>query len=135
VTIYENRLQALRDVLSREQCELYLSLYPPDNQYLTGFTGSTSAVIVTASAALFLCDPRYTEQARSQVQAFEVEEVRGGFLLKVAERIQSLNVGSVATDPGTLTVAQAHQIRKFFDGEMRYIADAVADLRMVKDPA
>ncbi|HRI89566.1 MAG TPA: aminopeptidase P family N-terminal domain-containing protein, partial [Candidatus Hydrogenedentes bacterium] len=58
-----SRITALRSRLAGTGCEAFLSFAPATNQWLSGFRGSTSAVIVTESDAVFLNDFRYTEQA------------------------------------------------------------------------
>lgn len=43
-------------------------------RYLCGFTGSDGALAVVGGRSCFLCDSRYTTQARLQVQADEIRE-------------------------------------------------------------
>ena len=44
-------------------------------RYLTGFTGTNGACIVTPDERLFLTDFRYVEQAEEQVHGYERVEV------------------------------------------------------------
>lgn len=72
----ESRALGAREQL-REGCLdaiLFCSL--PNLRYLTGFSGTDGVVVLTASAVYFLCDSRYTTQARSQVAATEVREYK-----------------------------------------------------------
>lgn len=131
-TLVKARLSALRGRLAESKADVFLSLAPPDNQYLTGFTGSTSAVVASRDAALFLCDFRYTEQARTQVPVYTVEEVKNGFLKGIGERLASLGAATAAFDPARLTVAELRMIRNFFRGKMEPIADMAGVLRMTK---
>ena len=128
----ETRLKALRRRIEEAKADAFFSLAPPDNQYLTGFIGSTSAVIVTREEALFLCDFRYTEQARAQVAGFTVEEVSGGFLKGAGERLTSLGVSVAAYEPAYLTVGQLRTVESAFRGRMEPVSDIVATLRMTK---
>ena len=128
----EVRLGALRKRLAEAKAEAFLSLAPPDNQYLTGFTGSTSAVLVSRHEALFLCDFLYTEQARVQVGGFSIEEVKNGFLKGVGERLASLDVATVAFDPARLTVAELKAVKNAYRGKMEPVSDIVGVLRMTK---
>ena len=48
-------------------------------RYLTGFTGTNGACIVTPEERLFVTDFRHAEQAQDQVRGFEL--VKGGDLL------------------------------------------------------
>jgi Xaa-Pro aminopeptidase len=128
----KNRLEALRERMAAVECDAFLSFAPPTNQYLTGFRGTTSAVIVTAEAALFLCDFRYTEQAYQMVSGFEICEVKGSIQTRSAERLQSLGVRTVAFEPGYMTVAELRQVQDSYDGVLKPVHDIISALRMVK---
>jgi len=131
-SLVDARLGALRGRLAEFKADAFLSLAPPDNQYLTGFTGSTSAVVMTRDAALFLCDFRYTEQARAQVPMYSIEEVKNGFLKGIGERLASLGVATVVFDPARLTVAELRTIKNVFRGKLEPVADMAGVLRMTK---
>ena len=79
-------------------------------RYLCGFSGSDGALLVTAAGDCFLCDSRYTAQARQQVVAAEQQEYRvkaeaiGGWLAaRGAKRI--------GFEAETLTVAGLERLR------------------------
>lgn len=131
-TSESERIPKLRKRLAEHEADALFSLSPPDNQYLTGFTGSTSGVIVTNDEALFLCDFRYTEQARKQVADCRVEEVKGDFVARLGERLAALVVKTAAFDPAALTVAQQMAVKNRFSGTLKPVPDAVAALRAVK---
>ncbi|HPO14378.1 MAG TPA: Xaa-Pro peptidase family protein [Candidatus Hydrogenedentes bacterium] len=122
----------IREGLQCAGCEAFFSLSPPANEYLTGFHGSTSAVIITGSLAQFLCDFRYTEQAKEQVQGYIVEEIQGTLETRVGERLQTLGITRTAFDPLTLTVFQKDTVQKAYPGLLIPLPDLLADLRMTK---
>jgi len=130
--VFARRLEALRKKLAAAEVDGFVSAAPPDNEYLTGFNGTTSVVVVTAQEALFLCDSRYTEQAGEQVQGYAVEEVKGGLMKAAGERLEGMGVESVAFEPACTTVAQVKAVEEAFHGATRPVADMVASLRMVK---
>ncbi|HOT50817.1 MAG TPA: Xaa-Pro peptidase family protein [Candidatus Hydrogenedentes bacterium] len=131
---FTSRLEGLRRALAGLESDAFASIAPPDNQYLTGFTGSTSGVIVTTDAAEFLCDSRYTEQARQQVVAFRVSEVSGNLITRMGERLAGMGVSSVTYDPNNWTVAQMTALQKAFPGSLNSADSLVARLRMIKSP-
>jgi Xaa-Pro aminopeptidase len=72
-------------------------------RYLTGFTGTNGACIVSREERHFLTDPRYVEQARAQVDGFEVVDVGREMLGGVAARLS----GRAGFDDAHLSV-KAH---------------------------
>jgi len=129
-----DRFEAVRKRLAEEHYEAFFSLSPPANQYLTGFMGTTSAVIITAREALFLCDFRYVEQAGAQVRDYEVHEVAGTLETRVGERLKALGVASAAFDGTVLSVWQADMVGKAFDGALCSEPGLLSRLRRVKSP-
>ena len=53
--------------------DAYLCVRLSNIRYLTGFTGSNAALVVSPAGAVLFTDGRYTEQARSEVRGAEVE--------------------------------------------------------------
>jgi Xaa-Pro aminopeptidase len=129
------RLEALRQKLVPSECDAFFSIAPPANQYLTGFRGSASGVIVTQTAALFFCDFRYTEQAGEQVSGgYTVEEVSGSMAARLGERLKALGIKRAAFEPADITVAEFKAVQKAFSGECAPVDGLVSTLRQVKNP-
>jgi len=127
------RLDALRENIAKASCDAFVSLTPPTNQYLTGFRGSTSGVIVTDTQAIFLCDFRYTQQAGDQVSnAYEVRQVSGSFGQRVSEHLNDTGARRAAFEPAYTTVADHGDLAKPFDGELVAAGSVVAPLRACK---
>lgn len=127
------RLSKLRQALETQNFEAFVSFFPPDNEYLSGFRGTTSALIVTADTALLLCDFRYTEQAASQAQGVEVHEVAGTIETRAGERLKELGLRRVGFEPVVTTVHQASTVQAAFERELMPHNNLVAGLRMRKD--
>lgn len=73
----QHRISAARECLARCGVDHLLFLHLPNIRYLSGFTGSDGALLVTAAGGKFLTDSRYTTQAGEEVRAFPTEEYRG----------------------------------------------------------
>jgi Xaa-Pro aminopeptidase len=130
-----SRIDALRKRLVEVEADAFFSLSPPINYYLTGFRGTTSAVLVTETDAKFLCDFRYTEQAQTQVRYCVVEEVSGGMTTRVGEQLNALGAKTIAYDSGYLTVQEMLGVDKATDGELKPVGNLTSVLRSVKSPA
>ncbi len=130
------RLDRFRAHLEFLGVEAFFSVSPPDNQYLTGFRTDfgeiSSAIIVTQTAALFLTDSRYTEQAGEQVSGFDIDEVRGDVLARAGEALARLGVSTAAFDPTRLTVSELDRAQRAFNGTFAPMLDLVTPLRLIK---
>ena len=100
-------------------------------RYLTGFTGTNGACIVSADERLFLTDFRYVEQAREQVADFERIEAGRDMLGDVAKRLR----GRAGFDDEHMSVASHRKLaEKTPDGvELVPAGGLVERLRAVKD--
>lgn len=128
-----HRIAALRAGLRTAGVEGYVSLSSPANAYLTGFLGSTSAVIVTQEAARFLCDFRYGEIASSQVSDFSVSVVSGKLEARTGEALKALGIANVGFDPAVTTVQQHNALSEAFGGKLVSLPDLLDGLRAIKD--
>ncbi len=62
-----SRIERLRQQLSPLDTDHFLVTHIPHIRYLTGYTGDEGHLIVSRDRAVFLCDPRYVEQAEQEV--------------------------------------------------------------------
>ena len=100
-------------------------------RYLTGFTGTNGACIVTPEERLFFTDFRYVEQAREQVPEFERIEVGRDILGELAKRLR----GRAGFDDEHLSVAAHGKVaEKAPEGvELVRAGGIVEELRAVKE--
>lgn len=106
----------------------------PNLRYLTGFTG-TFGVLILAEESLFFTDPRYTEQAKHQVD-LEVLEVRGRWLPQVVEKLRSLGAKKVGIGSTRTTLHLFEELKKAGEGlEFVPLGSPVEELRRVKTEA
>ena len=105
------RIAALRARLAGRGADAFFSLDPPTNTYLTGFRGTTSAVLVTAGDAVLLCDFRYTEQAQQQVSGCRVVEITGIMEVRVGEWLAKLDSRSALFEPERITFGRHEAVR------------------------
>lgn len=129
------RIDALRAALRAENCDAWFSFSAPANEYLTGFRGSASGLVVTQDRCDFYCDFRYTEQARETVTVADIEETNTGLEKRVGERLKELGLKRAAFDSGVLTVDQRIAVAAASgDTELVTASRLMAALRQVKDP-
>jgi Xaa-Pro aminopeptidase len=101
-------------------------------RYLTGFTGTNGACVVTRDERLFFTDFRYVEQARTQVPEYERVEAGRDMLGDLSGRLR----GRAGFDDEHLSVAaHAKLAEKVGTGvELVRAGGLVEELRAVKEP-
>ena len=98
-----SRADRLVELLEERELDSLLVSNLVNVRYLTGFTGTNGACVVTRSERLFLTDSRYTEQARQQVGGFELLQASQALLGELAPRLQ----GRAGFDDTDLSVKAA----------------------------
>ena len=71
------RIGAVRRKLARIGLQGLMVTHLPDIRYLSGFTGSSAALVISRRAARLFTDGRYITQAAEEVQAARVDIVSG----------------------------------------------------------
>lgn len=102
------RLTRLRTLMDEKRVRAILISSLPNVQYLTGFSGSAGALLVTASSSTFFTDTRYEIQAHEEVTGSRVEIVKGDGLTAAARRSGPNRPGRVGFEAGTVSF-QAHK--------------------------
>ena len=100
-------------------------------RYLTGFSGTNGACVITSEERLFLTDFRYVEQAAEQVGGFELLPAGRDLAVDLAERLN----GRAGFDDAHLSVRTYGKLadRVGDDVELVPAGGLVEGLRQVKD--
>jgi Xaa-Pro aminopeptidase len=127
----EARTDSLVGLLDERQLDCLLVTELLNVRYLTGFTGSNGACVVTGDERLFLTDFRYVEQAAGQVQGYEAVEAGRDMLGDLAGRLR----GRAGFDDAHMTVASHAKLAEKIAGEVELVpaGGLVEQLRAVKD--
>src|SRR3954447_7320292 len=82
------RADRLLDLLGERELDCLLVTNLLNVRYLTGFTGTNGACVVTREERLFLTDFRYVEQAEDQVRGFELLKAERDLVGDLARRLR-----------------------------------------------
>ena len=72
-----NRLQKLRPAIAEKDLDALLVSQRENCRYVSGFTGSSSWLLISYKHAILATDFRYIEQAKQESRDFELIQIRG----------------------------------------------------------
>jgi Xaa-Pro aminopeptidase len=132
----QQRLERLRAVMAETELPAFLVTDEKNIGYLSGFTGSTAALVIMPADALFITDSRYTLQAQRECPGFDIRqtELTQGLMDRVAAEVKALNPAALGVEGNSLTVSQFAGMKEPMAGiELRPTTGIVETLRQVKD--
>jgi Xaa-Pro aminopeptidase len=110
----------------------------PDVRYLSGFTGSNAALLLTGAKAVLFTDGRYTSQARIEAVGTRVVIAKKPAVIAACEWMDASGVQRCGFDAAYTTVAALETMRKAVSAKTRRgmlvaVGSLVAGMREVKD--
>lgn len=128
------RLIKLREQLATVGADAFITEKAENRFYLSGFTGSTAWVIVTADDAYLVTDFRYVEQAQEQAPDFKVIDNERKAIDCIARVLKENGVSRLAFEAGNVSFQTYADWSKAFDTvEMVPTNGLVEKIRMFKD--
>ena len=106
-------------------------------QWATEFSGTAGWALITADAAVFVTDSRYTIQANDEVCGWEVVSFANpmGAVEFLAQHVARLGIRRLGFESDSVTVEEHDKWRKAFAGvDLVPVPGFLAPLRMVKTP-
>lgn len=127
-----DRVAKIQSCLQEKALNALLILQPDNRRYLSGFTGSAGALLITNSEALLFTDFRYTEQAASQAPGFKI--VKHGPVIWDEVAGYTTGLARIAFEQDFVTFAQYTLIsEKFKDVELVPVSGLVEARRSTKE--
>lgn len=137
-----HRLERLRARIAADNLDALLVTSAPNRRYLSGFSGSAGALLITADRALLLSDFRYETQAALEAPAWEFRLLPTTAPLpkQLPGLIRELGIARLGFEAGNVTVSDYTKWRD----ELREAAvtvewqpteGVVEELRQIKDQA
>jgi len=134
--MFQARLDNLRHLLEKQRLESLVVTDLSNVFYLSGFTGSTAVLVVTASDVVILVDPRYTIQAGNQCPEARVVEFRGKSQMDAAGGVlNEIKTGKTGFEADNISVASFRSLRHHTDSDISFrgVSGVVRQLRRIKD--
>lgn len=133
---------SLRHIVQRLEeagLDAFLVMRPENVRYLSGYTGDDSYLLVTGAEAVFITDPRYTEQAAQECPSLRIVNWRdeaAALPAAIASIAKKAGLRALAFESDYLTHAAHAAMAEAVGGEARLepLSGVVEALRMVKRP-
>jgi Xaa-Pro aminopeptidase len=132
------RLRRVAAAVKTSGAEALLVTHLPDFRYLTGFTGSSAALIVKGSRVTMFTDGRYTTQAANEVDGAKVIVTEKPAAVAACEFAAGAGVAKCAFDAQQTTVEALEKLKEALPAKLRkswFVATSgvIAGLRQIKD--
>jgi len=132
------RRRKIREYLREANAAVFLVLDVDTIRYLTGFSGSDAVLLIAREEwgeDLFLCDSRYTFQAREEVQKSTVREYRKK-LDGIKDALEAAGVRDVAIEAHIVTLAFFEKLRESLpEVHLVPLNQSLAGIRSLKEPS
>lgn len=129
----KHRIEALQEVLKGRDLPGLLITKQENVRYISGFTGSSGACLITGEHAYFVTDFRYTEQAADQIKGMEIVQIDRSIPDTIGELIAGARVRAVGVEKDSLTLALFELYDQATAIELVPTSGIVENLRLIKD--
>lgn len=126
------KLTKLRFDFQDNNIDALLVTSPINRRYITNFTGTAGAVLITSTEAILITDFRYTEQAKKQAGDFTVVEHAGPIEDEIAKQIKRIHIEKLGFEEDHLTYADFKRYEKSFAAELVAVKEMIESLRLIK---
>ncbi|KHE69169.1 Xaa-Pro peptidase family protein [Halobacillus sp. BBL2006] len=127
-----SKLASIRKAVMTAELDGLLITSPKNRRYISGFTGSSAALLITNKEALLVTDFRYMEQAAEQAGEFEIIEHKVPMHKEVAKQAERLGLKRVGFEKEYVTYNTYEQYKNALNAELEPTAGLVEKLRLIK---
>jgi len=130
----KTRVAKISGLLAEKGIDAMLVMQPENRYYLSGFTGDTGALLITADDSFICTDFRYIEQAREQSPHLQVARVTATLVEKLAAMREDTGWHTLAFEGDFINYTMYNTLRDKLPGvELVPLDGAVEKLRRIKD--
>lgn len=129
-----DRLEKFRNKLAGMQMDGALITQRESYMYLSGFTGTSANLVITANKAYLLTDFRYMEQSAKQAPLFEIVQHKPDINETINELISSEKIKSFGFEDQSVSFSAYRAMSDKFKGaDLKGIGRIIEDMRSIKD--
>jgi Xaa-Pro aminopeptidase len=126
------KLEKLRKCFKELDIDGLLITNAYNRRYMTNFTGTAGAVLITDPKALFITDFRYVEQAKKQVHDYEIVQHQASIVSEVAKQVEHLGIKRLGFEQEDVTYAAYQTYVKEIKAELVPVSGVIEKLRLIK---
>lgn len=128
------RLENFRKHLKELNLDAALISNDYNRNYLTGFTGDESYILITEEKAYFITDSRYTLQAKEEVKQYDVLEYKNNIEEFINNLLIENSITSVGIEEDYVTLKTYELYKNVFKNvKIAKLGSTIKDLRVIKD--
>jgi Xaa-Pro aminopeptidase len=132
---HSGRIARVRDGLADAAVDGVLITNLTNVRYLSGFSGTNGAMLITHDDATFFSDPRYRARAADLVQGAEVVIYKDRLTDDLSQRLSRAGITKLGVEAATVTLAQQKSLGEKLAGvELVPVSDLVEKIRRIKEP-
>ncbi|PTE68265.1 peptidase M24 family protein [Staphylococcus devriesei] len=128
-----DKLTKVREILKQQNLDAFVILSDYNRRYLSGFTGTSGALVITSTQNQLITDFRYIEQATNQATNFEIVNRSEGLIDEIKSIITKLNLQRVGFE-GHLISYDTYQSLNETSATFISIGEVIEEIRQIKSP-
>lgn len=127
-----DRLKKVREKFNELGIDGLLITNSKNRRYMTGFTGTAGIVLLSSAKAVFITDFRYVEQAKNQVQNYDIVQHKGPIHEEVAKLVKDLGIKHLGFEQDEMTFGTFKIYENAVSAKMVPISGVIEKLRLIK---
>src|ERR1035437_2157556 len=133
---YERRRQAVAAALPERKLDCLLVAFSPNLRYLSGFTGSSGALLILPERSILFTDPRYKTQAAGE-STCKIRISKGPLVPDLLATLSKAGVKRIGYEPARMTCDTFESIKSRLPlrASLEPVTGWIEELRMVKSAA
>ncbi|MEJ6950073.1 M24 family metallopeptidase [Natronospora cellulosivora (SeqCode)] len=127
------RLEKAQELLKKKDIEALLIDSNVNCFYLSTFTGTSARILLTHKENYFFTDFRYLEQAKNEIEGFEIIEINRNFEENLNKLINDLKINRIGFESKAVKYKQYQKYDKVLEAELIAVDSFIEELRIIKD--
>lgn len=131
--IFANRLKKIRGIMETKNTDAAIITSRENYMYMSGFSGTSAVLYISARRAVLLTDFRYIEQAALQAPDYEIVQYTGSCYDELNRIITDDSIQRLSFEDCRLTYANYCEYAEKLKAALIPFGKAVEELRRIKD--